>query len=80
MKPYPHTNMMTLKEWKKFVKNYDNPKCNWSWLGKPKPIKEVLEKYSRDFRSLISLSLGWHSTPEGQPYWKEIAYRKHPVS
>jgi hypothetical protein len=70
---YPYTNYMTLKEWKKFVKNY---KKYW---GDQRPVKQHLLG-PRSFCELITRgAFVWRFTPEGHEYWNKISKRTKPM-
>ncbi len=79
---YPHTKMMTLKEWKEFVNNF-NPTEPWhEFIGQnPTEIKEYLIKFNDlSFYLLIRDAFGWANSTQGFDYWYEISERTKPVS
>ena len=73
---YPHTNMMTLDEWKAFAANF--------------PSKLACKNYLHIARhscfdgtfgsSLIGGAFRWNLTKEGYNYWRIIFERTRPVS
>ncbi len=73
---YPHTHMMTLKEWKRFVKNYAPIRNE----DKKRSIGEYLLKYRYDFDAFILYAFHWPSSPEGDRYWSKINDRTKPVN
>lgn len=77
MKHYPHTNMMTLKEWKQFVKNYES----YNFMSYSKlPLKDYLLKHENlSFDFLIGNAFRWKVTPQKHKYWEKISLRTKPV-
>ncbi len=71
---YPHTHMMTLKEWKQFVRNCKN-------FHPERPMKDYLMECKDDFFKLIYKAFDWHKTPDNQGirYWYDISQRTKPV-
>lgn len=70
---YPYTNYMTLEEWKRFVKNFNNYFASTSASIKHHMIR------STSFFTLINSAFSWRHTPEGHTYWDRISKRTKPL-
>lgn len=75
---FPYTHYMTLKEWKRFVKNYKNRTPHF--YGVNLTLKDYLLEYSTmPFRLIIIDAFRWDESPEGEDYWHKIYQRTQPI-
>ncbi len=70
---YPHTHMMTLKEWKQFVRNVER-------LNNKLTVEiQLITGKEFTFNAFINTAFEWDKSKEGFDYWNKISQRTKPI-